>query len=492
MGMSASEPQAAAPATAEPDSENVSVDMCIIGAGPAGLAAAAGAAAFGRSVVVLERHKVGGHVLNYGCIPAAALSASADRAQAMRTAGEVGLYGFEPDIDPRSVRAHSQKVAASLAPNYSAERFAGLGVRVIRGAGRFINKRTVMAGELKIRARRFVIATGTTPLIPTVSGLDNVPYFTTETIFDSQDRLHNLIVLGGGPVALSLAQTYSRLGSRVIVLEEGTALADEDPELGRCVVEKLGEEGIGIIEGAKIDGVEGTLGRVSVNITVDGEKHVVEGSHLLVAVGRKPATADLGLEAAGIRHDAKGIKVGRSLKTSNRRVFAIGDVTGCEPYAHVADYHAEVAIRRAMLHAFARVDKRIIPRIVFTRPELAWVGLSEAEAAKQHGRLKILRWPYRENDRAEAEGKVAGHIKVIARKDGRIVGAGIVGEHAGELIQIWGLAISQGLNLKAMTSWIPPYPTLSEINKRVAASYYAAAPSNPTLRKVVDFFAKFG
>jgi pyruvate/2-oxoglutarate dehydrogenase complex dihydrolipoamide dehydrogenase (E3) component len=227
-------------------------------------------------------------------------------------------------------------------------------------------------------------------------------------------------------------------------------------------------------------------------VSVGGEKHIVEGSHLLLAMGRKPSTSDLGLEAAGIRHDERGIKVNGGLKTSNRRVFAIGDVAGGPPYAQVADYHASLVIRRALFHVRARVDARLIPRVTFTDPELAYVGLSEAEAVKRAGKINVLRWPYRENDRAQAERTTTGHVKVITTRDGKILGAGIVGAHAGELIQMWSLAISQSLNIKAMTGWISPYPTLSEVNKRAASSYYATAPSSPHLRKVINFLAKFG
>ena len=491
--MSAFKPLEALPgASADAESENITVDICVIGAGPGGLAVATAAAAFGRSVVLIERHKVGGEVLNYGCIPSRALGAVANRAYAMRTAGIFGLIGRDAEADPRSVNAHVQSVIAAVEPNFSAERFVGLGVRVIRAAARFINKKTVVAGEYRIRARRFVIATGSAPLVPAIPGLVNVPYFTTETIFDNQERLHSLIIIGGGPNALELAQAHSRLGSRVIVLAADKALPDEDPELSRVVLEQLSDEGISVHEGTRVESVEGGLGRVRVNVSVGGEKHVVEGSHLLLALGGKPSTSDLGLEAAGIRHDEGGIKVNGGLKTSNRRVFAIGEVAGGAPYAQVADYHAGLVIRRALFHAPTRIDPRLIPRATFTDPELAYVGLSEAEAFKRAGKINVLRWPYRENDRAQAERTTIGHVKVTTTRDGKILGAGIVGAHAGELIQMWSLAIAQDLNVKAMTTWISPYPTLSEINKRAASSYYATAPSTPYLRKVINFLAKFG
>jgi pyruvate/2-oxoglutarate dehydrogenase complex dihydrolipoamide dehydrogenase (E3) component len=482
---------AAAGASPEGAGDSISADICVIGAEPGGLAVAMAAAAFGRSVVLIERHQLGGEPLGYGILAQRARAAAANRAHALRTAGVFGIQGRDPEIDPRAINQHVANVITEVTPNFAAERFVGLGIRVIHAAGRFINKKTVAAGEQRVRARRFVIATGAVPAAPSIPGLNSVPYFTTETIASSHERLHNLIIIGGDPATLELAQTYSRLGSRVIVLLAGKAVADADPELAKFLLDQLADEGIAVHENTKVENVEGGLGRVKVNVTVGGEKHLVEGSHLLVAAGRKPATADLGLEAAGIQHDERGIKVNAGLKTSNRRVFALGEVAAA-PGAQAPDYQAGVVIRRALLHARARLDERLIPRVTFTDPELAFVGLSEAEAAKSAKKIHVLRWPYRENDRAVAEGTVVGHIKVLTDRAGKILGAGIVGAQAGELIGMWALALSQGLNIKAMTEWVAPYPTLSEINKRAAASYYAGRPGNPTLRKVIDFLAKFG
>jgi pyruvate/2-oxoglutarate dehydrogenase complex dihydrolipoamide dehydrogenase (E3) component len=383
-------------------------------------------------------------------------------------------------------------VIAAIAPNDSAERFTGLGVRVIQTAGRFINRSTVVAGEHRIKAHRFVIATGSTPAVPPIPGLDSVPYFTNETIFDNQERLQDLIIIGGGPIGMELAQAHRRLGSRVTVIEAAKALSKDDPELTKVVLDQLKQEGIKILEGTNVESVEGGLGRVRVNVAVGDNKQVIEGSHLLLAVGRKATTADLGLEAAGIRYDKRGIKVNAGLRTSNRRVYAIGDVAGGLQFTHVANYHAGIVIRRALFRLPAKVDTRIIPWVTFTDPELAHVGLSEAEAKKKAGTINVLRWPYHENDRAQAERETVGQIKVVTAKNGRILGATIVGAEAGELIQMWALAVSQKMKIKAMIGWISPYPTLSEINKRVAYRYYATAPSSPLVRWIIGFLAKFG
>lgn len=472
--------------------EEIETDLCVIGAGSGGLAVAAAAAMFGRRVVLVEKHKMGGERLHYGCVPSKALAAAARRAQTMRTAQKFGISAVEPMVTMRAVHDHIRGVISALAPNYSVERYGGLGVRVIRAAGRFVDRQTVLAGDYRITARRFVIATGSSPLIPPIPGLDSVPYFTNETIIDNADRLPHLIVFGAQAAGLELAQSYRRLGSKVTVLETGKALARFDPELVAVVLRQLREEGVEIHEGARADGVEVKGGKVLVHATSGGETGTVEGTHVLVTVGRAPNTADLGLEAAGVKFDKQGITVSRRLVTSNRRIFAVGDVTGGPAFTHAANYHAELVVRRALFRFASKTDERLIPSVAFTQPELASVGLSEEQAISRNTRINILRWPFRENDRAQAERAAEGHVKVITDKSGRILGAGIVGEQAGELIQLWALAVAQRMRIGSMTGWVAPYPTLSEINKRVAYRYHAAAAGNTLVRKVIGFLTRFG
>ena len=472
--------------------ETISADFCIIGAGSGGLSLAAAAAAFGQKVVLIEKHKMGGDCLNYGCVPSKALIAAGKRAQAMRTAGKFGVAPIEPRIDPRAVHDHVKGVIAAIAPNDSVERFTGLGVRVIQAAGRFVDKSTVEAGEHRITARRFVIATGSSPVVPPIPGLADVPYFTNETIFDNASKLPHLIIIGGGPIGLELAQAHRRLGSDVTVLEGLKALGKDDPELAAVVLAQLRSEGADIREGSLVQSVSGSNGRVSVTIAKDGVTDVVEGTHILIATGRRPNTADLGLEAAGIAFDKKGITVDAGLRTSNGRVYAIGDVTGGLQFTHVANDHAGIVIKRALFKLPAKATGRIVPWVTYTEPELAHVGLTEADARTKHGKINVLRWPYHENDRAQAERETEGHVKVIVGPKGHILGASIVGAHAGELIQMWSLALTQGLKIRAMTEWISPYPTLSEVNKRAAFRYYATAASNPLVRKAIAWLGKLG
>ena len=473
-------------------SDLITTDLCIIGAGSGGLSVAAAAAAFGRGVVLIEKHKMGGDCLNYGCVPSKALLAAAKRAHVMRTSGSFGIASVSPDVDWRRVHGHVHGVIAAIAPNDSVERFTALGVRVIQAAGRFVGKRIVQAGEHRIRARRFVIATGSSPVVPPIPGLDEVPCFTNETIFGNASPIPHLIVIGAGPIGLELAQAHVRLGSSVTVLEAARALGNEDPELAPHVLKALREEGVDIREGAAVEQVSGRAGEIRVAFKTGERSQTAEGTHLLVATGRRPNIAELNLEAAKVKCDKRGIRVNDGLVTTNRRIFAIGDCAGGPQFTHVANYHAGIVIRRALFRLPAKVDVGSLPRVTFTEPELAHVGLSEEQARAAKGEIRVLRWPYHENDRAQTEHATRGFVKVVTDKRGRILGAGIVGDQAGELIQMWSLAISQKLKVKHMANLVSPYPTLSEVNKRAAIRYYATAASNPVVRKVVSLLARLG
>jgi pyruvate/2-oxoglutarate dehydrogenase complex dihydrolipoamide dehydrogenase (E3) component len=445
---------------------------------------AAAAAQTGARVVLIEKHKMGGDCLNYGCVPSKALIAAARRAHTMRSSGAFGIRPVEPVIDHAAVHDHVQGVIAAIAPNDSVERFTGLGVQVIQSAARFLDSATVMAGDTRIVARRFVVATGSSPAIPPIPGLDQVPYLTNETIFANQQPLPRLVVIGGGPIGLELAQAHRRLGSQVTVIEGARALGKDDPELTSVVLSHVRAEGVVIREGAVVERVSGGPGRIQVDIAEGGSKSTVEGTHVLVAAGRKANVADLGLDAAGIKYDRRGIEVDAGLTTSNRRVYAIGDVIGGYQFTHVANYHAGIVFRRALLRLPAKVSTRHIPWVTYTDPEIANVGLSEEAARKLYGRINVYRWPYHENDRAQAERATEGFIKVIADRKNRILGCAIVGKQAGELIQMWSLAISKGMSLSDMTQWISPYPTLSEISKRAAFRIYADTASRPLVRRI--------
>jgi pyruvate/2-oxoglutarate dehydrogenase complex dihydrolipoamide dehydrogenase (E3) component len=470
----------------------IDADLCIIGAGSGGLSVAAAAAAFGRKVVLIEKHKMGGDCLNYGCVPSKALLAAGKRAEAFRSSAAFGVSSREPDVDWGRVNAHVHGVIAAIAPNDSVERFRGLGVDVIEAAGRFEDPATVVAGDARIRARRFVVATGSSPFVPPISGLDATPHFTNETIFDNASPIAHLIVIGGGPIGMEMAQAHRRLGAKVTVLEGMKALGKDDPEVTAVALAQLRHEGIDIREGRRVDKVAAVEGGIAVEATgPDGPERVV-GSHLLVAVGRRANIAGLGLEAAGITTERGRIVVDDTLVTSNPKVFAIGDCTGGLQFTHVANDHAGVVIRRALFRLPAKANQKRVPWVTYTSPEVAHVGMTEASAMANGLKVNVLRWPFHENDRAQAERETEGLVKVVTDKKGRILGASIVGAHAGELIQMWSLAVAQGMKIKAMTDWISPYPTLGEVNKRAAFRFFATAAGNPWVRRVVSVMSRFG
>jgi pyruvate/2-oxoglutarate dehydrogenase complex dihydrolipoamide dehydrogenase (E3) component len=484
--------EAISPSEPTSPTTRLDVDLCVIGAGSGGLSVAAGAAAFGRRVVIIEKHKMGGDCLNYGCVPSKALIAAARRAQLMRTSGPFGIQPVEPAIDPVAVNQHIQSVIAAIAPNDSVERFQGLGVQVIRAAGRFIDANTVAAGDYVIAARRFVIATGSSPIVPPIPGLDEIDYFTNESVFGNTVRPEHLIVVGGGPIGMELAQAHRRLGSRVTVIEAAKALAKDDPEMTSQLLDLIRAEGVDVREGTSVKAVSRLERGVRVEMKGPNGTEVVDGSHLLLAVGRRPNTADLNLIAAGVRFEKTGIDVDRGLRTSNRKIFAIGDVVGGPQFTHVANYHAGIVLRRALFRLPAKIKANQIPWVTFTDPELAHVGLSEPDAAARKLKVRVLRWPFHENDRAQAERETHGHVKVVTDSKGRILGATILGAHAGELIQMWSLAIARGLKIREMTEWISPYPTLSEANKRTAYRFYVDTPGSPILRRIIGWLAKLG
>jgi pyruvate/2-oxoglutarate dehydrogenase complex dihydrolipoamide dehydrogenase (E3) component len=258
------------------------------------------------------------------------------------------------------------------------------------------------------------------------------------------------------------------------------------------VLRHLRAEGVEIREGAKVERVSGGARLIDVHVAESGGTSVVQGSHLLLATGRTPNTGSLNLEAAAIKYGPHGIQVSKGLVTSNSRVYAVGDVVGGPQFTHIANYHAGIVIRRAVLRLPANVDYSAIPWVTFTDPELAHVGLTEEQARGQVGRVHVYRWPYSENDRAQTERTTEGFIKVVTDRKGAIKGASIAGAHAGEVIQMWSLAISQGMNIKAMSQWISPYPTLSEVNKRAAFGYYASAAASPLVRRVIGWLARLG
>ncbi len=475
-------------------SQTIKTDICVIGAGSGGLSVAAGAAQLGVPTVLIEKGEMGGDCLNYGCVPSKALLAAAKHAQLLRDSVAFGVQTGAQHVDFARTMSHVQEVIAGIAPMDSEERFTGLGCKVIRAPAHFLNPREVEAGGTIITARRFVIATGSSAAIPPIAGLEGTGYLTNETIFSNRSRPDHLIIIGGGPIGMEMAQAHRRLGAKVTVLELYSALAKDDPELTAVVLSRLRAEGVEILEGVGIDRVSQQPGdgEFTISLSAGGESREITGSHLLVAAGRKPNIDGLGLELADIKHDARGIAVDGRLRTTNRRVFAIGDVIGGLQFTHVAGYHAGIVIRNALFRVPAKAVHNTVPWVTYTDPELAHVGLTEAQARARHDHVRVVRWPFAENDRAQAERRTEGLAKIVTGKGGRILGAGIVGPHAGELIQPWILAMATKRKIGAMTGIIAPYPTFGEISKRVAGAYYTQSLFSPRTQKLVRWLAKLG
>ena len=450
-------------------------DLCILGAGSGGLVVAAGAAQMGASVVLLEPNRMGGDCLNYGCVPSKALLAAA--ASHPRPA-----YG--------EAMARMQAAIAAIEPNDSVERFEGLGVTVLREAGRFLDKRTLeTTGGSRIRARRFVIATGSHPAIPPVPGLETLPYLTNETLWDLAEAPAHLVIIGGGPIGCEMALAHVRLGSRVTVLQRSVILPKDDPELVAVVRRRLQAEGVDIREGVEATAAEAADGGVALTLS-DGSR--LQGSHLLVAAGRKATVDGLDLEAAEVALERGAVRTDAGMRTSNSRIFAVGDVSGGPQFTHAAAYQAGVVIKRALFFLPAKADAGLIPWATYTDPELAHVGLTEAAARERHGEaaVRTLTWPLAENDRAIATGNTDGLVKVVVGRRGRVLGCSIVGPHAGELILPWCLALQNRLKIGAMAQVIAPYPTLSEAWKRAAGSYYSESLFSDRTRRIVRWLQK--
>ena len=467
----------------------IKTDVLVIGGGSGGLSVAAGAVQMGAKVVLLEGHKMGGDCLNYGCVPSKALLGAGKAAYALGAGGDMGVAPAKAKVDYAKAKDHVASVIATIKPHDSVDRFEGLGVHVIQEFGEFISPTEVKAGETIITARRIVVSTGSSPFVPPIPGVDTVPYYTNENIFELREKPDHLLIIGGGPIGMEMAQAHRRLGCKVTVIEGWKAFGKYDPEMAAVVLDKLRGEGVEIVEDALAQNISGTAG----DITVETSNATFNGTHLLMAVGRKVNIDKLNLDAGNVEFHRGGIKVDDRLRSvSNRKVFAIGDVAGVLQFTHVAGYHAGVIIRSMLFGLPAKAKTSHIPWAIYTDPELAQVGLTEAQARAQYGsKCEVARFEFGGNDRAIAEGKTTGLIKVMIVK-GRPVGASIAGAGAGELIGMWAMAIANNLKISAIASTVLPYPTMGEVNKRAAGAYFSPKlfESN-TVKRVVGFVQRF-
>jgi pyruvate/2-oxoglutarate dehydrogenase complex dihydrolipoamide dehydrogenase (E3) component len=465
------------------------VDVAIIGAGAAGLSVAAISAGLGLKVALFERGAMGGDCLNYGCVPSKALLAAAHAAAEARRAHRFGVRVGEPEVDWAGVRAHVDGAIAAIAPNDSVERFRGMGVDVVQASARFVARDTIEAGGRRYRFRRAVVAAGSAAIVPPIPGLGAVPFLTNETLFALPEKPGHLIIIGGGPIGLEMAQAHARLGCRVSVVEALSIAAREEPECVAPLRDALQADGVALHEGARVERVEPDGAGVAV-VLADGAR--IAGTHLLLAVGRAPRLDALGLEAGGVAFGPRGVATTLALRSvSNRRVWAAGDIAdpvglGPRAFTHVCSQHAGIIARAMLFRLPARLSYDALPRVTYTDPEIAQVGPTEAElGAAGHERLTVLRWPLAENDRLVAEGRAEGLVKLVADAKGRLLGASLVGAGAGNMAGMFALMI--GRRLSALAGAVLPYPTAQEAGKRAASEFYTPKLLSPPVKRIVGW-----
>ena len=468
----------------------IKTDIIVIGGGSGGLSVAAGAAQMGANVVLFENGEMGGDCLNTGCVPSKALLAAGKAAHHTSGNPEMGITGITAIVDFATTKAHVAEVSATIAPHDSIDRFEGLGVTVIRERACFAGRSKVQSATHTVTARYIVIATGSRPLVPPIAGLDRTPFHTNETIFADPEKPDHLLIIGGGPIGIEMAQAHVRLGCRVTVVEAATIMGRDDTELVKILKSRLTDEGITFIERIGVKEVAGDKGEILATLA-DGQ--MLKVSHLLVAVGRRPSTDGLDLAAAGISATPAGITTDKRLRTSTRNIFAIGDVTGRAQFTHMAGYHAGIVIRNMLFKLPARLNDSIIPWVTYSDPELAQVGLTEAAAADMWGgsNIQVMRVPLANIDRAIAERRHEGMVKIVTHKNGRILGASILAPNAGEMILAWVLAISSKQKIGKMASLIAPYPTFGDASKQAAGRFFTDKLFSPRTRRIVKFLLRW-
>ncbi len=463
-------------------------DMVVVGGGAAGLVTAAGAAGIGARVALVERERLGGECLWNGCVPSKALLACARAAQDARDAGRYGVDAGDVTVDFARVAAWVHGAQARIAPNDSPERFRGLGVDVIQGTARFTGTRALDVDGRHLTAKRIVIATGSRPSVPPIAGIEDVPYLTNETIFARTTQPRTLLVVGGGPIGVEMAQAFARLGSEVhLVASSERLLPREDAELTALLADRLRAEGVRLHLGATVARAERAGDGVRLHLA-DGA--ALAGDALLVAVGRTPRVDTMDLPAGGVETTHDGVRVNETLHTTADGVWAAGDCVGPLRFTHVADYHARLVIRNAFFPFATKLDYRAVPWVTFTEPELARVGLTEDEARERHGSgVRVWRRPFAELDRAITEGQTAGLVKLVTDAKGRILGGHILGHGAGNMIAEIVLAMKHGIGAGALGNTMHAYPTYPEAIKQASEGYYKSRFTG-TAKRVAGWLAR--
>ncbi len=466
-------------------------NVVVIGAGTAGLVTAAGTAGLGGRVALVERNKMGGDCLNFGCVPSKALISSARLAYDIAHAENWGLEKQSPRFTLDRVFERMRARRAKIAPNDSQERFESLGVDVFRGEASFLSPNELLVGETKLRAKNFVIATGTRATLPAIDGLARVPYFTNETIFDELTAApKSMLVIGGGPIGCELSQAFSRLGVKVTLLNRGShLLSKEDPEISHLIEQQFEAEGIRTVNQVEPISCIRESGGISLTYRVKdiGREEAITTETLLIAAGRTPNIERLNLATAGVNYSEHGVETNAFLQTSQPHIYAVGDVVGPYQFTHMADYQARIVVRNILMpFGFLRqkLDYSVVPWCTFVHPEVARVGINETEAKDKGIACDVIRQDFAHVDRAVVEDEEAGFAKVLVQRGtDKILGATIVAEHAGELIHEFVLAMKHGIGLGKIAATIHVYPTFSEVARK-AGDQYNKARLTPFARKL--------
>ncbi len=469
--------------------QNIKIDLLVIGAGSGGLFLASGAAQLGANVVLVEGDQMGGDCLNYGCVPSKALLAAANIAHQVNHSDKFGIKAEIVGSNYAEIMAYVEKKIAAIAPQDSQERFEQMGVKVIRQYAKFKDRKTIIAGEYEITARRIVLATGSKAKIPNIEGLNKVNYLTNETLFDLKKAPNHLAIIGGGPIGLEMAQAHARIGVKTTLIEMSRILQGYDRRFVEPVEQSLIDDGVNIIENTFVNRVEKDKADIKLHLS-SGEVLLV--SDLLISAGRVPNIEQLALEKAGVHYNEFGVKVDKNLRTTNRSVYAIGDIVEGSRFTHTASYHAGIVLKKILLGLPSKLRTDHIPQVTYTSPEIASVGMNFEDAVKRYGK-KVERScvNLESNDRAITDSKTEGFIEVLllGRK---LIGCSITAKNAGELISFWAFIIAKNIRISDINAMVPPYPTMGEVNKRVVNEYYAPKIfGNKLLKHYVGVIQRF-
>ncbi len=469
-------------------------NVVVIGGGTAGLVTAAGTAGLGGRVALIERNKMGGDCLNFGCVPSKALISSARLIEKIRRAENWGLKKMTPQFEFAEIMQRMRAVRARIAPHDSQERFESLGVDVYRGDARFRSRHEVEVGGTILRATNFVIATGSRAMVPKIEGIEKVRYFTNETVFDQlESKPESIIIIGGGPIGCELGQTFARLGVRVTILQRGPQLLPrEDRDVADFIEQRFRDEGVLVIKNAEARSVSQVDNGIDLKIS-SREQTSITATVLFVCVGRQPNVDGLGLEAIDVVRDRHGIKVNEFLQTTQPHIYAAGDVAGPFLFTHMADAQARVVVRNILMPfqlLRQKIDYSVVPWCTYVAPEIATVGLNEASAKEKDVEYDLITEKLDEIDRPVLEGEANGFVKVlVAKGTDKILGATLVCEGAGDLMHEFVLAMKYGIGLGKIAATIHAYPTFAELARK-AADKYNKTRLTPTARKIFSWLYK--